>query len=664
MSKPRTLAQKLIDEHLLAGDSGRPGGEIHLRVDQVLLQDATGTLTMLALGAMGLDRVRVDTACQYVDHNLLQADYRNRDDHLFLQTSAARFGMHFAMPGTGVSHPVHMERLGVPGTVLAGSDSHTCAAGSLGMLGFGAGSVEIASVLAGEPLGLRMPEIMGIRLCGRLQPWVSAKDVILEMLRRHSVKGGVGRILEYYGPGVETLTAMDRHVIANMGAELGATTSIFPSDEQTRRFLREQGREEVWTPLAADEGADYAHHDEIDLSALEPLIAKPSSPDNVLPVREVAGTPVHQSYIGSSANPGYRDLAMAALMVRGRQVDPRVSFDLNPASRQVLTDLANEGLLTELLKAGGRLHQTGCNGCMGMGQVPATAQNSLRTTPRNFPGRSGIADDRVYLCSPETTTAAALTGEITDPRDLAQRLGLEWPDGGLFPSSPAVGASALLPALPPEEARRIEIRRGPNIAELPPIEPLPDTVSAIALLKMGDNISTDTISPAGAEAMPYRSNVQAISRFCFRDVDPRYTERAAATREDGGHVLIAGHNYGQGSSREHAVLAPQYLGLRMVLAKSLARIHQQNLVNAGVLALTFADEADYERLDADDVLVVVDVHGQVDASGEVVVEVPEKEITVRGRHSMSARQLEIFHAGGLVNWLKARLPEPADPVDA
>jgi aconitate hydratase len=495
MANPRTLTQKLIDNHLIDGDVARPGEEIRLKVDQVLLQDATGTLTMLALDAMELDRIQVGTACQYVDHNLLQADYRNRDDHVFLQTSAARFGIRFAPPGTGVSHPVHMERLGVPGKLLAGSDSHTCAAGSLGMLSFGAGSIEIASVLAGEHLSISMPEVMGVRLTGRLPPWVSAKDIILEMLRRHSVKGGTGRIIEYHGPGVATLTAMDRHVIANMGAELGATTSVFPSDAQTRRFLRDHGRELDWSELAADEGASYAHTDEIDLSSLEPLIALPSSPDKVVPVSEVVGRPVHQSYIGSSANPGYRDLAIAALMVEGRQVHPEVSFDLNPASRQVLTDLATEGLLAHLIVAGGRLHQTGCNGCMGMGQVPATAQNSLRTTPRNFPGRSGIADDHVFLCSPETATAAALTGKITDPRELADSLGLGYPDTDL--------------------------------------------------LKMGDDITTDTINPAGSEAMPYRSNVQAISQFCFRDQKQEYPQRAAASRESGGHALVAGHNYGQ-----------------------------------------------------------------------------------------------------------------------
>lgn len=654
MAKLRTLTQKLIDSHLVHGDVTRPGEEVRLEVDQVLLQDATGTLTMLALDAMGLDRIQVETACQYVDHNLLQADYRNRDDHIFLQTSAARFGMRFAPPGTGVSHQVHMERLGVPGKLLAGSDSHTCAAGSLGMLSFGAGSIEIASVLAGEHLSISMPEVMGVHLTGKLPPWVSAKDVILEMLRRHSVKGGIGRIIEYHGPGVATLTAMDRHVIANMGAELGATSSVFPSDEQTRRFLRDHGRELDWIELAADEGANYAYTDKIDLSSLEPLIALPSSPDKVVPVREVVGMPVHQSYIGSSANPGYRDLAIAALMVEGRQVHPGVSFDLNPASRQVLTDLIKEGLLAHLVEAGGRLHQTGCNGCMGMGQVPATAQNSLRTTPRNFPGRSGIADDHVFLCSPETATAAALTGRIVDPRELADSLGLCYPVADLLPSNPAVGASSMLSALPLEKAREVKIQRGPNIAQLPAIEPLADRLEVTTLLKMADNISTDTINPAGSEAMPYRSNVQAISQFCFRDLGEDYPKRGAASRESGGHALVAGHNYGQGSSREHAVLAPQYLGLRLVLAKSFARIHYQNLINAGILALVFQNPDDHDRLEQEDVLEIVDVHGQVEASREVIVKVPGKGLELRAVHRMSQRQRDIFHAGGLINWLRRR----------
>ncbi len=447
---PRNLATKLLADHLISGEM-IPGEEIQLRVDQVLLQDATSTLTMLALEAVGIDRVKVELAAQYIDHGLLQADFRNPDDHVFLQTAAERFGVWYSPPGNGISHPVHMERFGVPGKLLLGSDSHTPAAGSLAMIGIGAGSIEVATVLAGEPLNVRMPEIWGVKLSGELPVWVSAKDVILEMLRRHSVKGGIGRIIEYYGPGVATLSAMDRHVIANMGTELGATTSVFPSDEQTRTFLRENGREDCWLELAADKDAGYNVHEEIDLSGLEPLIAKPSSPDKVVPVRDVAGEPVFQSYIGSSANPGYRDFAVSARMVAGRQIAPGVSFDINPSTRQILANMTQEGLLTDLITVGARIHQAGCNGCMGMGQVPATGRNSLRTVPRNFPGRSGVKEDSVFLCSPETATAAALTGKITDPRDL----GIPYPQITL-PKDPIVLEKLMI--APPEASEAAQVK--------------------------------------------------------------------------------------------------------------------------------------------------------------------------------------------------------------
>ena len=411
------VAQKLISSHLLSGPM-TPGQEIALKIDQGLLQDALGTIVMLGLEALDLDRIKVELAAQYVDHNLVQADFKNADDHLFLLSACQRFGIYYSGPGNGISHPVHMERFGKPGKTMVGSDSHTSAAGSLGMLAIGAGSMDVALVLAGEPLYIRMPQIWGVKLTNKLADWVSAKDVILEMLRRHSVDGGVGRIIEYYGPGVATLSAMDRHVIANMGAELGATTTVFPSDAQTRLFLDNEGRSGDWLEIGADAGCDYDIHDEIDLSALEPLIAKPSSPDNVVKVREVAGEPIYQAYVGSSANPGYRDFAVVAMMVSGKQTDQAVSFDINPTSRQMLENLARESHLAELIHAGARIHQAGCNGCMGMGQAPASGRNSLRTTPRNFPGRSGNKDDLVFLCSPETATASALTGRITDPRDL------------------------------------------------------------------------------------------------------------------------------------------------------------------------------------------------------------------------------------------------------
>jgi aconitate hydratase len=649
---PENLTRKLIASHLVEGDM-TPGAEVRLKADQVLLQDATATLTMLALEAIGIERIKVDVACQYIDHNLFQADYKNPDDHLFLQTAAQRFGVHFSRPGNGISHPVHMERLGIPGQFLVGADSHTPAAGSLGMLAIGAGSVEVATVLAGDPLAIRMPKVMGVKLTGRLPDWVSAKDVILEMLRRHSVKGGVGRIIEYYGPGIGGLNAMDRHVICNMGTELGATSSVFPSDGAVATFLAAHGRGDDFVALEPDDGCDYDLHDEIDLSALEPLIATPGSPDNVVPVREVAGEPVYQAYIGSSANPGYRDFAVPAAMVVGRRVADEVSFDVNPSSRQVLMDMMRSGALTDLIQAGGRLHQAGCNGCMGMGQAPATGKNSLRTVPRNFPGRSGNADDSVYLCSPETATAAALTGKITDPRDLGMDYpSIEVPEAG-------VDLTDLLQAPPPlAEALKVEIIHGPNIAALPPITPLADAIEVPVLLKMGDNVSTDTINPAGAEVMPYRANVQAIAEFSFRRLDDTYVARAKETIEAGGHALIGGLNYGQGSSREHAALAPQWLGLRLVVVKSFARIHEQNLVNAGVLPLTFADEADFEKIEAGDVLTVSGIHDGVAEGRDMAVTVAGKGTEIAARHNMSPRQVEIFRAGGLVNWFRARLTGP------
>ena len=645
---PRNLATKLLADHLISGEM-IPGEEIQLRVDQVLLQDATSTLTMLALEAVGIDRVKVELAAQYIDHGLLQADFRNPDDHVFLQTAAERFGVWYSPPGNGISHPVHMERFGVPGKLLLGSDSHTPAAGSLAMIGIGAGSIEVATVLAGEPLNVRMPEIWGVKLSGELPVWVSAKDVILEMLRRHSVKGGIGRIIEYYGPGVATLSAMDRHVIANMGTELGATTSVFPSDEQTRTFLRENGREDCWRELAADKDAGYDVHEEIDLSGLEPLIAKPSSPDKVVPVRDVAGEPVFQSYIGSSANPGYRDFAVSALMVAGRQIAPGLSFDINPSTRQVLANMTQEGLLTDLITVGARIHQAGCNGCMGMGQVPATGRNSLRTVPRNFPGRSGVKEDSVFLCSPETATASAITGKITDPRDL----GIPYPQITL-PKDPIVLEKLMI--APPEasEAAQVKIIKGPSIAALPPIDPVEDTIEAEVLLKLGEDVPTDDIMPSGARVMPHRSNIQKSSQFCFDLVDDTYVTRAEGARKTGGHIIVAENNYGQGSSREHAVLGPRYLGLRMVIAKGFARIHWQNLINGGILPLTFANNDDYERIDAGDVLVMTDVRNGVKSSNELAVRFRNKDGEIPVRLALTERQIDILLAGGLINWLRAK----------
>jgi aconitate hydratase len=640
----RNVAQQLIASHLAGGEM-RPGAEIALAVDQTLTQDATGTLVMLELEALGLDRVRTEISVQYVDHNLLQADSKNQDDHLFLRSACRRFGLWYSKPGNGVSHPVHMQRFGIPGKVLAGSDSHTCAAGSLGMLAIGTGGLDVAMAMAGEPLYLRMPEIWGIELTCALPAWVSAKDVVLEMLRRHGVKGGVNRIIEYHGDGLAGLTVMDRHVIANMGAELGATTTVFPSDEAVLEFLRAQGREQDYTELRAEPGAGYDVTGSIDLSQLEPLIAAPSSPGNVVPVREAAGEPVFQVVIGSSANPGLRDFAIVAEIVKGRQAHDQVSFDVNPASRQTLADLASNGWLSDLIAAGARIHQSGCLGCIGMGQAPASGRNSLRTVPRNFPGRSGAEEDSVWLCSPETAAAAALTGVITDPRDLdADYPRLE------LPRQTQVNTAMLVAPVPADDARGQELVKGPNIASLPEFDPLPDHLEATAELKVADNISTDEILPAGAQVLPLRSNIPAISRFAFRQLDSDYADRAAAT--EGPHLVVAGENYGQGSSREHAVIAPRYLGLRIVIAKSFARIHFQNLANFGILPLRFEDPADYDNISQGDMVTFDGLRAQLSGGTPVTASLGQRE--VRLAHDLSERQVAMVLAGG-------RIPLSAGP---
>jgi aconitate hydratase len=640
----RNVAQQLIESHLVSGEM-RPGAEIALSVDQTLTQDATGTMVMLELEALGLDRVRTGVSVQYVDHNLLQADSKNADDHLFLRSACRRFGLWYSKPGNGVSHPVHMQRFGVPGQVMVGSDSHTCAAGSLGMLALGAGGLEVAMAIAGEPLYLRMPEIWGVELRGRLPEWVSAKDVVLEMLRRHGVKGAVNRIIEYHGDGLASLTAMDRHVIANMGAELGATTSVFPADEAVLAFLRAEQREQDYTGLRAEPGASYDRTETIDLPALEPLIAAPSSPGNVMPVREAAGQDVFQVVIGSSANPGLRDFAVVAEIVAGRQSHDQVSFDVNPTSRQLLGDLARGGWLFGLIAAGARIHQAGCLGCIGMGQAPATGRNSLRTVPRNFPGRSGADEDAVWLCSPETAAAAALTGVITDPRDLPGLLGIGYPELAL-PDRTHVSTSMLVPPLPAGEAQDQKLVKGPNIVSLPDFGPLPDDLEATVELKVGDDVSTDEILPAGARVLPLRSNIPAISQFAFTQLDPDYAKRAAAG--DGPHAVLAGENYGQGSSREHAVIAPRYLGLRVVIAKSFARIHGQNLANFGILPLQFTDPGDYDRLQQGDVLAFTGLHRQLSAGQQVTAAVGSGGRELRLSHQLSGRQIEMVLAGGRI----------------
>ena len=635
-----SLARSLIASHRVSG-SFAPGDELAIRVDQTLTQDATGTLVMLELEAMGIDRVRTEVSAQYVDHNLLQQDFKNADDHLFLRSACRRFGIWYSPPGNGVSHPLHMERFGVPGKTLLGSDSHTCAAGALGMLAIGAGGLEVALAMAGEPFHLRMPSIWGIRLEGALPDWVSAKDVILELLRRHGVSGGIGRILEYHGPGLACLSAMDRHVIANMGAELGATASVFPADARVREFLEGQGRGRDFVELAADPGAAYDHEDTIELDRLEPLIARPSSPANVVPVRELAGLEIYQAYIGSSANPGYRDFAIAAAIVKDRHIHDRVSFDINPTSRQILENLIADGHATSLVRAGARLHQAGCNGCIGMGQAPATKRASLRTVPRNFPGRSGSKDDQVYLVSPETAAASALTGQLTDPRTL-----------GAYPrvAEPERPRLDLQMLVPPSAKGRVELEKGPNIHSIPSLAPVPNEFEAPVLLVLGDDVSTDEILPAGARVLPYRSNVEHLSEFAFEPVDPDYASRA---KRYGGHVIVAGKNYGQGSSREHAALAPRFLGLRVVLAKQFARIHRENLINFGAVPLTFANPSDYDQLASGDTLAFRDLYAGLRAN-DVELENTTRHVRIRAHCALTDRQLEMVLAGGLIPVMRRR----------
>jgi aconitate hydratase len=664
---PENVARKILADHLVEGEL-TPGEPIGIRIDQTLTQDATGTLVMLELEAMGLDRVRTEVSAQYVDHNLVQEDHKNPDDHRFLRSACERFGVWYSRPGNGISHPVHQERFGRPGATMAGSDSHTPAAGAIAMVAIGSGGLDVAMAMAGEPLRIRCPQIWGIELTGALPDWVSAKDVILELLRRHGVDGGVGRIIEYHGPGVANLSAMDRHVICNMGAELGATTSVFPADDEVRRFLARQGREDAYTELVADEGASYDVTDQIDLSTLEPLIALPTSPGNVVPVREVAGKPIAQSYIGSSANPGYRDFAVAAAVLEasGARIDETVSFDVNPTSRQILGELIRDGHLLTLVRAGARIHQAGCNGCIGMGQAPPTGAISLRTTPRNFPGRSGTVEDEVHLCSPETAVASAITGAITDPRDLGTERDLDHPrvtetDEAL------IDTELLLAPLPPEEAAEVDIIKGPNIASLPDFEPLPDELELEVLLETGDDVSTDEILRAGAAVLPYRSNIPEIARFAFDVIDPTYHERAVAIQEAGGdgHVVVGGENYGQGSSREHAALAPRHVGLRATLVASYARIHWQNLANFGVLPLRFAEPSDRDEVAQGDTLRLAGLHEALDSgSGEVTVENVTRGTSFTAVHDLSDRQIERIRSGGVIRYMKQRLAgEQEEPTE-
>ncbi len=649
----KTLVEQIMEAHLVSGDLV-PGAQVALKIDHTLTQDATGTLAYLEFEAMGVDRARPEVAVSYVDHNLLQTDFRNADDHRFLRSVAARYGLHFSPPGNGICHQVHLERFSAPGKTLIGSDSHTPTAGGAAMLAFGAGGLDVALALAGQPFYLVMPEVMGINLTGRFPAWVSAKDVILELLRRLTVKGGVGKILEYYGPALRHLTVPERATIANMGAELGATTSIFPSDAQTRKFLALQGREDDWRPLKVSGQARYAAVAEVNLDSLEPLIACPSSPDRVAPVREVEGLPVEQVLIGSCANSSWRDLMVVARALKGRQVHPRVSLEINPGSRQVLENLALAGGLLPLLEAGARIMPPGCWGCIGMGQAPATDAVSVRTFTRNFPGRSGTKDDQVYLATPETAVAAAIFGEIADPRRLGTYPRLTQPRYFL------VNGRHLAGPPPPGEAG--EVVRGPNIVPFPQLTPLPDTWHGKIWLKAGDNVTTDDILPAGSQILPLRSNLPAISLFAFSRLDPNFVQRV---QEQGALVweedkvlregaVVGGENYGQGSSREHAALAPRFLGVRVKLVQSFARIHLANLINFGILPLTFENPGDYHHLQEDQVLELPEVRERLLRGDErlpLYILGPggarDREIWVKA--DLSERQRQMLALGGALN---------------
>ena len=636
----KTLTEKILAAHLVSGDL-TVGSEIGLKIDQTLTQDATGTMAYLALEAMELPRVKTELSVAYVDHNTLQCGFENADDHRYLRTVAARHGVHFSAPGVGICHQVHLERFGVPGKTLIGSDSHTPTAGGLGMLAFGAGGMDVAVAMGGGAYYITMPKQYQIHLTGALRPHVTAKDVALEMLRRLSVKGGVGAILEWSGPGVSTLSVPERATITNMGAELGATTSIFPSDERTREFLASQGRVVDFVPLTADAGARYDRVIDIDLSALEPLIACPHSPDNVVPVRTLSGVKVDQVCIGSCTNSSLDDLLTVAAVWRGKRLSETISASVSPGSRRVLSRLADCGALGDILQSGARLLECACGPCIGMGFAPPSGGVSLRTFNRNFCGRSGTKDGQVYLVSPETAALSALTGYITDPSTLGE---LTLREVGAY--MPADGA--VTPPPPPEEACTVEVLRGPNIVPFAAGEPLGDTLDASLTLKVGDNITTDHIMPAGAKILPYRSNIPRLAPFCFEVCDPTFAERAAAAGES---ILVGGENYGQGSSREHAALVPRYLGVRCVIAKSFARIHAANLINAGILPLTFADPTDYDTLSQDTHLRIEHVLDGLETGRLTVTD------TATGRQfvatcDLTTRQKAILRAGDLLRYTK------------
>ncbi len=636
-----TIAQKIIKAHLVSGEM-TPGAEIGLRIDQTLTQDATGTMAYLALEAMDVPRVRTELSVAYIDHNTLQCGFENADDHRFIQTVARKYGVRFSRPGNGICHQVHLERFGKPGKTLIGSDSHTPTGGALGMLAMGAGGMDVAVAMAGGAYYINMPRMFKVNLTGKLPPWVSAKDISLEILRILSVRGGRGAIIEWGGEGIQTLSVPERATITNMGTELGATTSIFPADEVTREFLRAQGREEDFTPLASDPDAVYDRVIDIDLSALEPLCACPHSPDNVKAARELEDVRVDQVCVGSCTNSSLRDLLRVAAILKGRTVAPTVSLSISPGSRQVLQMLSACGALADILASGARVLECACGPCIGMGFSPNSGGVSVRTFNRNFEGRSGTRDAQVYLASPEVAAASAILGHIADPRTLGEYPEVQLPDRFTIDDS-----GVLLPA-DPEEAKSVEVVRGPNIRPMPLGEPLKDEISAPLTLKVGDNITTDHIMPAGAKILPYRSNVPKLSEFCFTVCDETFPQRAKAA---GRSIIVGGANYGQGSSREHAALVPMYLGVRAVVAKSFARIHAANLINYGILPLTFVNAGDYDRLAQGDNLTISGIFAGLE-SGKFTLTDKTTGETFALACELSPRQREILRNGGLLAYTK------------
>lgn len=637
-----TLAQKIIKEHLLSGDM-TVGSDIGLKIDQTLTQDATGTMAYLEFEAMGVPRVKTEKSVAYIDHNTLQTGFENADDHRFIQSVAKKHGIYFSRPGNGICHQVHLERFGKPGKTLIGSDSHTPTGGGIGMLAMGAGGLDVAVAMGGGAYYITMPKMVRINLSGKLQPWVSAKDVILEVLRIMSVKGGVGKIIEYGGEGVKSLTVPERATITNMGAELGATTSIFPSDEITKAFLKAQGREEDWTELKPDGDAVYDEVIDIDLSSLKPMAACPHSPDNIKTIEEIGPQKVDQVCIGSCTNSSYLDLMRVAAILKGKAVHEDVSLSIAPGSKQVYNMLALNGALGDLIAAGARILECACGPCIGMGQSPNSKGISLRTFNRNFEGRSGTADGQIYLVSPETAAASALSGVFTDPCTLGEEVKIDLPETFL------INDNMVTPPAPEEEMDSVEVLRGPNIKPFPTTKPLADSIEAPCALKVGDNITTDHIMPAGAKILPLRSNIPAISQHCFTVCDKDFPKRAQEMKQS---VIVGGANYGQGSSREHAALAPLYLGVKAVLVKSFARIHRSNLINAGILPLTFANEADYNKISQGDVLSMPDVKACIQEGRDIVIENKMTGDKIPAKCDLTDRTKAIILAGGLLNYTK------------